>query len=206
MLIDGHKGYVSREFIADPETYFFIEGLFGDKRSVKKLPSTKYKLALKRYLESKDYSSYIPEDVQHELYGETQDKEVYQIFTEPSGSRFNSTVFADFDGDFRNDAAFVLKNQIEDKNVLVIISFDKNDPLNMSKVIHEQELEQPWFYIRKAPKGYRYFVKNDEKKEKLPLNGLLIGSNRSRKLNDPQFLLLYNGEMFESFKQPQKKK
>jgi hypothetical protein len=205
VLIDGQKGYVSKEFIADPETYYFIEGLFGDKRAVKKVPSTKYRLALMRYLKSKGYTTYIPEDVQLELYGETIDKEVYQIFTEPTGSRFNSTVFADFDGDFRNDAAYILKNQQEDKNILVIISFDKNDPLNISKVIHEQEMEHSWDYIRKAPKGYRYYFKNEDKKTKIPLNGLLIGSNRSRKLNDPVSLLLYNGETFDMFEQPKKK-
>jgi len=204
VLIDGQKGYVSNKFIAKPETYYFVEGLFGDKRSAKRVPSTKYRLALMRYLESKGFSSYISEDVQMELYGKTTDKEVYQIFTEPSGSRFNSTVVADFDGDFRNDAAFVLKNQQEDKNVLVIISFDKNDPLNISRVIMEQELEHPWFFIKSAKKGYRYYTDDEEKKTKLPLNGLLIGSNRSKKLNDPKFILLYNGETFEMFEQPQK--
>jgi len=206
VLIDGQKGFVSNKFIADPETYYLVEGLFGDKRSAKRVPSTKYRLALMRYLQSKDYSSYIPEEVQVELYGETMEKEVFQIFTEPSGSRFNSSVVADFDGDFRNDAAFVLKNQQEDKNVLVIVSFDKNDPLNISKVILEQELEHPWFYIKIAKKGYRYYTDDVEKKTKLPLNALLIGSNRSRKLDDPQFLLLYNGETFDMFEQPTKKK
>lgn len=205
VLIDGQKGFVFKEYIADPKTFYMVEGLFGDKRAAKKVPSTKFRLALMRYLDSKEYSSHIPEDIQTELFGEVRDREVYQIFTEPSGSRFNSAVFADFDGDFRNDAAFVLKNQIEDKNVLVIISFDKNDPLNISKIILEQELEHPWFYIRLAKKGYRYYTEDKEKKEKLPLNGLLIGSNRNRKLNDPQFLLLYNGETFEMFEQPENK-
>ncbi len=205
VLIDGQKGFVSKEFIADPETYYFIEGLFGDKRASKRVPGTKYRLALMRYLKSKGYISQIPEDVQLELYGEIKDSEVYQIFTEPAGSKFNSTVFADFDGDFRNDAAYVLKNQLDDKNLLVIISFDKNDPLNISKVIHEQELEHSWFYIRRATKGYRYYYNDDEKKSKIPLNGILIGSNRNKNLNDPEFLLLYNGETFDMFEQSHNK-
>ncbi|MDF1551282.1 MAG: SH3 domain-containing protein, partial [Bacteroidales bacterium] len=158
VLIDGQKGYVANKFIADPATYYAIEGLFGDDNTAKTLTNSKYKLALIRYIESKDWITYIPEDIQMDIFGEVANKDVYQVYSEPKGSRFNYSAFADFDGDFRWDAAFVLKNRESDKKILVIFSFDKNDPLEMSKVIYEQELDQPWYFIRLAKKGYRYYL------------------------------------------------
>lgn len=203
VLIDGQKGYVANKFIADPATYYAIEGLFGDDNTAKTLTNSKYKLALIRYIESKDWITYIPEDIQMDIFGEVANKDVYQVYSEPKGSRFNYSAFADFDGDFRWDAAFVLKNRESDTKILVIFSFDKNDPLEMSKVIYEQELDQPWYFIRLAKKGYRYNLDDKEKKTRLPINAIHIGTNRNKNLNDPEFILMYTGETFTTYEQPQ---
>jgi hypothetical protein len=203
VLIDGQKGFVSSEFIADPATYYAIDGLFGDDRAENLVTNTKYKLALIRYLKSKDYISNIPEEVQIKLFGEKSKKEVYQIFTEPRGSRFNSSAYADFNGDYLVEAAFVLKNIKSDKKILVILSFDKNDPLNISKTIYEDEVEKPWYFIKIVRKGTKLQIYNENNKVekiKIPTNGLILGSNRSKDLKDPEYLLIYNGEKFEMHK------
>ncbi len=200
VLIEGQKGFVSSEFIAEPAMYYAIEGLFGDDRAENLLTTTKYKLAVLRYLQSKGYTSNIPDDIQIKLFGEKSKKEVYQLFTEPRGSKYNSSVFADFDGDFQTEAAFVLKNLKSDKKILVILAFDKKDPLKNSKAIFEKELDKPWYFISLAKKGTKYQLKTDGKKPeifKAPVNALILGSNRSKDLNDPEMLLVYNGEKFE---------
>ncbi len=200
VLIDGQKGFVSSEFIAEPPIYLAIEGLFGDDRAENLVPSTKYKLGLIRYLESKGYISNLSEELKVKLYGEKSKKEVYQIFSEPRGSHYNSSAIADFDGDFQLDAAFVLKNINSDKKILVILSFDKKDPLNISKVIYENEMEKPWYFIKMAKKGTKYPMLNKNKKIekiKIPINGLIQGTNRSSDLNDTEYLIIYNGEKFD---------
>ncbi len=197
VLVDGKKVFISSDFIVEPAVYYAIEGIFGDEKSAKQVSGSKYKLAINRYFEEKGFASKVPEDIQEKYFDKAEGKEIYQILSEPKGI-FGSVAFADFDGDFNQDAAFVLKNLNSDKKLLVIFSFDKKDPLKNSKVIYEQELGQPWMFIRIAKKGSRLELNPDEKqKTKIPVNGILIGSNRSKDLNDPVSLLLYNGQSFD---------
>jgi hypothetical protein len=204
VLIEGQKGFVSSEFIADPAIFYSIDGLFGDDKAENMLTNTKYKLALIRYLDNKGYMSNIPDEIQTKIYGAKQNKEVYQIFTEPRGSQFNSSVIADFDGDFKSDAAFIIKNTNSDKKKLVIFSFDDKEPLKNSKVIYESEIDKPWNFIKLAKKGLKYQMvnnKSEPEKVKIPVNGLIMGSNRAKDLNDPEFLIIYNGQKFETIEQ-----
>jgi hypothetical protein len=204
VLIDGQKGFVSSEFIADPMTYYAIEGLFGDDKAENIFTNTKYKLGLLRYLESKGYMSNIPEDIQIQHSGEKSKKEVYQIFTEPKGSKFNASVLSDLDGDHQVEAAFVLKNVNSDKKILVILWFDKKDPLKVSKTLFEKEIDKPWYFIKLAKKGTKYQMDDKGKKSgkvKIPVNGLILGSNRMKDLNDPESLVIYNGDKFEVYEQ-----
>jgi hypothetical protein len=209
VLIEGQKGFVSSEFIADPAIFYSIDGLFGDDKAENMLTNTKYKLALIRYLESKGYMSNIPEEIQTKIYGAKQNKEVYQIFSEPKGSQFNSSVIADFDGDFKSDAAFIIKNINLDTKILVIFSFDDKEPLKNSKVIYESEIDRPWNFIKLAKKGLKFQMadgKSEPEKVKIPVNGLIMGSNRAKDLNDPEFLIIYNGQKFDTIEQKEEAK
>ncbi len=124
---------------------------------------------------------------------------------------YNSVAYGDFDGDYVQDAAFVLRNPDTDNQLLVILSFDKKDPLNKSKAIYEKELGAPWLFIRKAIKGSRWYLNNKVKeaidegekpvKSRIKIDGIIISSNRNRNLHDPVILLLYNGETFETHAQ-----
>lgn len=208
VLIEGQKGYVSKDYIGTPETYYMLEGLFGDERCKKRVNKTQYRLAILRYLIEKGYLTKISDENKEFFEDEDLNKEVYQIFSEPGKSRYNSTAYGDFDGDFVWDAAFVLKNPDTEKKLLVILSFDKNDPLSKSKSIFEMELEEPWIFIRRTAKGNRWYLKNQEiepdmepKKTKIKIDGISIGTNRNRNLKDPVNLLLYNGEKFEIHEQ-----
>lgn len=211
VLIEGQKGFVFKNYIAEPRIFYMLEGLFGDDRSKKRITRTQYRLAIIRYLNEKAYITKIPDDYKKEFDDEELNKETYQIFSEPSKAMYNSSAIGDFDGDYVQDAAFVLKNPDTDKKILLIFSFDKNDPVNKSKVIYENELEAPWFFIRRAVKGSRWYqnddvakaLEEDKKpyKTKIKIDGIAIGSNRNRNLNDPVYLLLYNGEAFELHEQ-----
>ncbi len=198
VLVEGQKVFISSKFIVEPQEFYTIEGIF-DEGASKIIKNSKYRLALYRYFESKGFTSNISEDIQNEYFGGEIDKEAYQIYSEPRGSLYNSSSFADFDGNFLQDAAFVLKQKDTDTKILIILSFDKKEPLENSKIIYEQELDEPWMFIRLAKKGSRFELDLDGtgvKKTKIPVNGLLIGSNRSKDLNDPVQLLLYDGTKF----------
>lgn len=208
VLIEGQKGYVSKDYIATPKIYFMLEGLFGDERSKKRISKTQYRLAILRYFNEKGYMTKISDENKEFFEDEDLNKEVYQIFSESGKSRYNSMAFGDFDGDFVWDAAFVLKNPDTDKKLLIILSFDKNDPLNKSKSIFEMELEEPWFFIRRTAKRNRWYLNNPDadpeekpRKTKIKIDGISIGTNRNKNLKDPVNLLLYNGEEFEIHEQ-----
>ena len=207
LIQEQGTGFVSSDYIAKPKTFYMLEGLFGDELSKKRLTKTKYRLAVLRYIEEKGYITKIPDEYKEEFDDDELNKEVYQIFSEPSKAMYNSITYGDFDGDYIQDLAVVLKNPDTEKKFLVIISFDKNNPLNKSKAIYEQELEAPWLFIRRAVKGSRWYLTDKIKealdegvppvKAKIKIDGIIIGSNRNRNLNDPINLLLYNGETFE---------
>jgi hypothetical protein len=203
VLIDGRKVYVSGKYLVPPDVYYTIEGIFGDSQTSKQVKNSKYRLALYHYFQSKGFGSQISDDIKEKYFNDPVEKEIYQLVSEPKGTYYNSTAFGDFDGDFSQDAAFVIRHKETGNKILVVISFDKHDPLSNSKVIYETELDEPWMYIRLAKKGASYQIavaENEYAKLKLPANGLLIGSNRSRDLKDPVHLLYYNGEKFETFK------
>jgi hypothetical protein len=202
VLVDRQKVFCSSKFLVEPAVYYSIEGFFGDERSSKLINSSKYRLALFRYYESKGITGEMPEDIQKKFFKDSVQKECYQIFSEPKGSAFNSTCFADFDGDHNQDAAFLLKHKNSDKKIMLIISFDSKDPLEQSNTIFEYELDKPWMFIKLAKKGSKFDIsKEGEKGEnvKIPVNGILIGSNRSKELKDPSLLLYYNGQKFEIY-------
>jgi len=170
---------------------------------------TKYRLAILRFFDEKGYISNVPDEYKEFFEDEDLDKEIYQIYSEPGKSRYNSTAFGDFDGDFVWDAAFILKSPETEKKLLIILSFDKNDPLNNSKSIFEMELEEPWIFIKRAAKKSRWYLNDTEikpggkgiKKTRIKIDGISIGTNRNRNLKDPVSLLLYNGEEFEIHEQ-----
>lgn len=208
VLIDGQKGYISKNYIAKPETFYELQGLFGDERSKKRVSKTQYRLAILRYLKEKGYAPKISDEYKEFFDDEYLDKEVYQLFSESPKARYNSTAFGDFDGDFIWDAAFVLKNPETEKKLLIILGFDKNEPMKKSHTIFETELEEPWLFIRRAAKKSRWYLNNAETdkkgkpiKTKIKIDGISIGTNRNYNLKDPVSLLLYNGEEFELHEQ-----
>ena len=210
VLIDGQKAYVAKQYIAKPETFYELNGLFGDERSKKRVSKTQHRLAVLRYLNEKGYAPKIADEYKEFFDDEYLNREVYQIFSESSKARYNSTAFGDFDGDFIWDAAFVLKNPDTEKKILVIIGFDKNAPMEKSHTIFDMELDEPWLFIRRAAKKSRWYLNdtasdsgNEDKpnKVKIKIDGISIGTNRNLNLKDPVSLLLYNGEEFEIHEQ-----
>jgi len=199
VLVDGRKVFLASKFLVEPEVYFTIEGIFGDERASRLIKNSKYRMALYQYYRQKGFIGEITDDIKRDHFSDSTNNEVYQIVSEPKGSLYNTAAFADFDGDFRQDAAFILQKKGADNKILVIFSFDKDDPSSNSKVIYETELEEPWMAARLAKKGTTLKIDQADDKDnkiKLPVNGLLIGSNRSKSLGDPVQLIYYDGKTF----------
>ncbi|MBN1252121.1 MAG: SH3 domain-containing protein [Bacteroidales bacterium] len=200
VLIDGQKGYIHQDFIGNANTYYKLDGLFGDNLSARKLSKLNYKLAIIRYLDSAGYISNIKDGYKKEFSDEDLNKEKLQIFSPKYGSRYNSVDFADFNGDFSIDIAIVFKNINTGKNHLVILGFDKHDPLNKSKEIYSMDLMEDWYFIRTIKKRNKKYLTNKEgliEKQRIPIDAIEIGTNRNKELNDTEYLLIYNGEKFE---------
>jgi hypothetical protein len=199
VLVGDRKVFLASEFLVEPEVYYTIEGIFADDRAEKLVKYSKYKMALYQYFKSKGFGSEISDDIKKKYFKTATEKEIYQLICEPKGSLYNSAVFADFDGNFSQDAAFVLKHKGSEDKFLVIFSFDKDDPLTKSKVIYEGALDESWMSIKLAKKGTSFPIEDESDKKaklKLPVNGLLIGSNRSKSLNDPVSVFYYDGKNF----------
>jgi len=200
VLIEGQKGFIHEDFLGTPELFYKIDGLFGDEASMKRVPKLNYKIAIVNYLDSLGYLPNIKNKYKNKFNEVDLKKDRFQIFSEKRGSKFNTSAFADFDGDFVWDVAVVLKNINTETNHLVILSFDKKDPRNKNKAIFSMELEEEHYYIRRVKKRhYRYmYDKDGEKtKQRIPLAAIEIGTNRNRNLNDTEYILIYNGKKFE---------
>lgn len=200
VLIEGQRGFVFEDFIGKAQTFYKIDGLFGDDLSKKKLSKLDYKIGVINYLDSLGFITNIKEEYKGSFDEENLKKEIFQIFSPVRGSRYSSVAYSDFDGDFVSDVALVLKNINTKSNHLVILSFDKKDPRNKNKAIFSMDLMDEYYYIKLVKKRSRKFLENEEGekvKKRIPINGISIGTNRNRNLNDTEYLLIYNGEKFE---------
>jgi len=200
VLIKGQRGFIHEDFIGLPKVFYKIDGLFADKKSMKELPKLKYKLAVINYLDSMGYLPDIKNEYKNQFEEKDLKKERFQFLSVKQGSRYKSTAYSDFDGDFIWDAAVVLKNINTKANHLVILSFDKKDPQNNNKAIFSMELEENYYFIKRIKKRYKKYMYNKDGKKikkRIPIAAIEIGTNRNKNLKDTKYLLIYNGNKFE---------
>ncbi len=200
VVVGRKKGYMSLEYLVPPKIFYLIDGIFGNELAKKVVTQTAFKKALASYFLQKGYLSDMPNDIKRELYGRKwKNHSVWQFFVLPGRPYFNTYAYGDFNGDKKQDAAFVITNKTNKQNRLVILSINEFDKDNYGTELFAMDMPENWFYIRLAPKGRRYML--DTARVRIPVDGLLIGSNRDASLNDPVWLLLFDGKKFKLYKQ-----
>jgi uncharacterized protein YgiM (DUF1202 family) len=198
--IGKKKGYMSVEYLVSPETFYLIDGMFGNKIAKENITQTAYKKAIATYLSENGYISDMPDDIKRQLYGrKAKHMQVWQIFGLPSSSLYNSFAYGDFNGDRKTDAAFVIRNKDTEKTKLIILNINTLSTHKFGNLLYSMDLPENWYYIKLAPRGTKYKIGG--KNQVLPIDGLLIGSNRAPGLKDPVNLLLFDGEKFQLYLQ-----
>ena len=197
--IGDKKGYMSFEYLVLPETFYIIEGMFGNENAKKLIASTKYRIAISNYLKANNYTSKIPKNEREKLYGKDAEKEVWQIFAEPSKSEFNSFCYGDYNGDKDRDAAFILTNIKTGKRKLIILEINTFIPGKYGNLLDSRDLSEDYLFVKNVSKRRKMIV--NDSLQRIQTDGILIGTNRSKSFNDTDTLMLYNGKEFDYFPQ-----
>ena len=200
--IGEKKGFMSMEYLVNPETFYIINGLFGNDLAKANITKTTNRKAIASYFIENNYISNIPIEIRDSLYGEDTDKEVWQIFAEEGYPKYNAYCYGDFNGDNEDDVAIIIKNTNTGKTKLIILEIDTKIQGKYSNLLYSKDLAEEWFFIKKIKKGNKLFLTGD-KKEKIILDGILIGTNRNKDFNDSERLLIYDGHTFNIFDQNQ---
>lgn len=202
--VGDKKGYMSIEYLVLPETFYIIEGMFGNENAKKLIASTKYRKAISNYLKANNYTSKIPKSEIEKLYGKDADKEMWQIFAEPAKSEFNSFCYGDYNGDKDRDAAFILTNIKTGERKLIILEINKYVPGKFGNLLGSKDLNEDFLFIKNISKRTKMIV--NDSLQRIETDGILIGTNRSKSFNDIDTLMIYNGRYFDYFPQEIKKK
>ena len=197
--VGDKKGYMSFEYLVLPETFYIIEGMFGNKNAKKLIASTKYRIAVSNYLKANNFTSKISKNEREKLYGKGTDKEMWQIFAESPKSEFNSFCYGDYNGDKKRDAAFILTNIKNGKRKLIILEINKDTPGRYGNLLDSKDLNEDYLFVKNIPKRTKMIV--NDSLQRIDIDGILIGTNRSKTFNDIDTLMIYNGREFDYFPQ-----
>ncbi|MEA3451407.1 MAG: SH3 domain-containing protein [Bacteroidota bacterium] len=199
--VGDKKGFMSTEYLVSRENFYLIDGVFGNELAQKNISQTIFKKAISTYLSENNYISYIPEDIKEELYGKDVEKEAWQIFAEKGYPRYNAFCYGDFNGNKKPDVAFIIKNLKTEKTKLIVLETNTTTPEKYGNLLYSKDLSENWFFIKSAKKGYKYKLNDIEEKERIILDGILIGTNRNPKFEDQERLLIYDGKKFDMYNQ-----
>ncbi len=197
--VGDKKGYMSFEYLVLPETFYIIEGMFGNENAKKLIASTKYRIAISNYLKSNNYTTKISKSEREKLYGKDSKKEMWQIFAESPKAEFNSFCYGDYNGDKQRDAAFILTNIKTGKRKLIVLEVNKDTPGRYGNLIGSKDLTEDYLFIKNIPKRTKMIIRDSV--QRLDVDAILIGVNRSSSFNDTDTLMIYNGRDFDYFPQ-----
>ncbi|MCF6365029.1 MAG: hypothetical protein L3J35_02395 [Bacteroidales bacterium] len=193
------KGYMSFEYLVLPETFYTIEGMFGNENAKKLIASTKYRKAISSYLKKNGFTSKIPKDERARLYGKDDQKEVWQIFAEPGKSMYNSFCYGDYNADNKKDAAFIITNINTGNRKLIVLNVETDILEKYGELITFNDFSDDYSFIKNVPKKTKMIV--NDSLQRIEIDGILIGTNRDKSLNDIPKLMLYNGKNFSFYPQ-----
>ncbi len=202
--IGNKKGYMSFEYLVLPETFYIIEGMFGNDNAKKLIASTKYRIAISNYLKSNNYTTKISKSEREKLYGKDSKKEMWQIFAESPKAEFNSFCYGDYNGDNQRDAAFILTNIKSGKRKLIVLEINNDIAGRYGNLIGTKDLNEDYVYIKNIPKRTKMIVRDSL--QRIDVDAVLLGVNRSKSFNDVDTLMIYNGRDFDYFPQIIKEK
>jgi len=193
------KGYMSFQYLVLPETFYTIEGMFGNKNAKKLISSVKYRKAISKYLKTNGFTSKIPKSEREKLYGKDDNKEIWQIFAEPKLYNFNTFCYGDYNGDNKRDAAFIITNIKSGTRKLIILNIENDTKEDYGGLITFRYLKEDYQFIKHISKRTK-MITNDSI-NRIGVDGILIGTNRDNSLNDIPTLMLYNGKTFDFYNQ-----
>jgi hypothetical protein len=193
--IGEKKGYMSMEYLVLPETYYIINGMYGNENAKELISSTKYRMVISEYLKKNNFTSKIPATEREKLYGKDDQKEVWQIFAEDRKARFNTFCYGDYNADGKRDAAFIITNIKTGARKLIVLNIETEIQEKYGELITFKDIDQDYEFIRHVPKRYRMIL--NDSIQRTNVDAILIGTNRERRLNDIETLMIYNGQTFE---------
>ena len=137
---NGKKGYVATQFLLDKKSYNELNGILADESTRGAIPTTKCRRALLDYFNEKGIMGKIAPEIQRELYGAIQNKEVWQVFAKPKNSNPNNVAYPKVvksNGKF-TDFACIIKNITTGKRKCILFSFSDDE-----KAILQSEQDAP---------------------------------------------------------------
>lgn len=200
--VGDKKGYMYFKYLVLPETFYTIEGMFGNENAKKLISSVKYRKAISKYLKKSGYTSKIPKEKRDKLYGKDDKREVWQIFAEPKSSRFNTFCYGDYNGDNKKDAAFIITNIKTGNRKLILLNIDNDTKEQYGGLITFRYLKEDYQFIKNIARKTKMFY--NDSLQRTGVDAILIGTNRDKSLNDVSELMLYNGKEFKYFIQEKK--
>jgi hypothetical protein len=197
--IGDKKGYMSFEYLVLPESFHIINGMFGNDNAKNLISGTIYRNAISAYLQKNNFTTKIPKDEREKLYGKGDTKEAWQIFAEEAKAEFNTFCYGDYNGDKKNDAAFIITQLKTGKRKLIVLNIDMGISEKYGELITFKDMEEEYHFVKHVPKNTKMVIKGEL--QKTGIDCILIGTNRDKNLNDIYELMLFNGKTFEFHKQ-----
>lgn len=202
--IGDKKGYMSFEYLVLPETFYIIDGMYGNENAKELISSTKYRIAIPTYLTNNNFTSKIPISEREKLYGKNDHKEVWQIFAEDRKAHFNTFCYGDYNGDNKNDAAFIITNAKNGMRKLIVLNIETEIKEKYGDLITSIDLDEDYLFMRHVPERSKMII--NDSLQRIGVDGILLGTNRDKSLNDIPELMLYNGKTFNFHSQEKKEK
>lgn len=202
--IGEKKGFMSFEYLVLPETFYIIDGMYGNENAKEMISSTRYRIAISTYLKNNNFTSKIPASEREKLYGEDDQKEAWQIFAEGWKTYYNTFCYGDYNGDKKADAAFIITNIKTGARKLIVLNIETEIAEKYGELITFKDFEHDYEFIRHIPERSRMII--NDTLQRTGVDAILIGTNRDRSLNDIPQLMIYNGKEFEFHSQEKKDK
>jgi hypothetical protein len=193
--IGDKKGFMSFEYLVIPETFYIINGMFGNENAKNLISGSSYRNAIAAYLQENNFTTLIPKDEREKLYGKGDMKEAWQIYAEDAKAEFNTFCYGDYNGDKKKDAAFILTNLKSAKRKLIVLNIDTEISEKFGELITFKDLNEEYLFVKNVPKNSKMIINGIL--QKTGIDGILIGTNRDKNLKDVYELILFNGKGFD---------
>lgn len=150
---NNEEGFLSLQYLLGKKDFYELNGILADSDTRSVITTTKCRKALMNYFNSKGIMGKIDASLQREIYGEVQNKEVWQVFAKAKTSNPNSIAYPKVVS--RNskftDFACIIKNISTGQRRFLLFSFNDNEE---SRLIFEEEAPESG-YIKNIYKDYK---------------------------------------------------